>query len=351
MTDAVLEWRIAQLAELLDGEPSIDAAALIAIVSNDLGLVIPRVLKGVKAANRLLTRRAPLDATPIVRSLRDAKLELVRNMEAIVNETKYLRRVLTPRWFGQLVAIVNAWNPEQVFSLDTHTAFMGYCDDVILYGGKYKYLQTLDEAFDRLSVYGSVNQKLREIAGPCAGYVSTAFEMLIVGSFARTGSIVQHQPALPSGGRGEAIVNLGGQNVYVEARVKMDEERGSGGFNPRTMGVKLFRKLQEKYAAQYAGIDAPLVVFFSLGASVLQDIEPEAMVVEVLRDKSAGLLTAVVFSDFYQPHKMWLWRNRRAKHRLTPAAVRALYDLFPVRRFQGTGIILERRGHRALSSG
>jgi hypothetical protein len=59
--------------------------------------------------------------------------------------------VLTTRWFGQLVAIVNAWNPEQVFSLDTHTAFMGYCDDVILYGGKYKYLQTLDEAFDRLS--------------------------------------------------------------------------------------------------------------------------------------------------------------------------------------------------------
>src|SRR5207249_2574513 len=121
----------------------------------------------------------------------------------------------------------------------------------VCYGGKY--LQTLDDAFDRLSAYGSVNQKLREIAGPTAGYVSTAFEMLVLRAFAAAGCIVEYEPPLPAGGRGEALVNLGGQNVYAEARVKMDEERGSGGFNPRTMGAKLFRKLQEKYIAQYAG--------------------------------------------------------------------------------------------------
>ena len=171
--------------------------------------------------------------------------------------------------------------------------------------------------------------------------------MLVLRPLAADGCILQYEPLLPSGGRGEALVNLGGQSIYVEARVKMDEERGSGGFNPRTMGVKLFRKLQEKYAAQYVGINAPLVVFFSLGSSVLQDIEVEALIVEVLQDRAAGTLTAAVFCDFYQPHKMWLWRNRRATHRLTLSAVRKLYELFPIRRFRTTGLVLEKRRRRA----
>jgi len=345
LTESIWGRKVACVAELLNEDPSIDAAALIEIVTSDLRLIVPRVLTVVSAANQLLTRRASIDVLPIVMSLREAKLELARKMEAVVKETKHLRRVLTPKWFGQLSGIVNAWNPEEVFSLPTHTAFMGYYDDVVCYQSDY--LQTLDEAFDRLSAYGSVNQKLREIAGPSSGYVSTAFEMLVLRPFAAHGCIVEYEPLLPGGGRGEALVNLGGQGVYVEARVKMDEERGSGGFNPRTMGVKLFRKLQEKYAAQYAGIDAPLVVFFSLGASVLQDIEVEALIVEVLEDRAARSLTAVVFCDFYQPHKMWLWRNRHAKHRLTRAAVQTLYEIFPIRRFQTTGLVLEKRRRHA----
>jgi hypothetical protein len=337
--------RIVRLAELLEENPSIDAAALIQIITNDLGVVVPRAVTVVGAANRILTRRSLVDALPIVITVRQAKLDVVQKMETVVRETKHLGRVLTPKWFGQLRGIVNAWNPEEVFSLPTHTAFMGYYDDIVCYQSDY--LQTLDEAFDRLSAYGSINQKLREIAGPSSGYVSTAFEMLVLRPFAARGCIVEYEPPLPGGDRGEALVNPGGQNVYVEARVKMDEERGSGGFNPRTMGVKLFRKLQEKYAAQYAGIDAPLIVFFSLGASVLHDIEVEALIVEVLEDSAAWSLTAVVFCDFYQPHKMWLWRNRRAKYRLTRAAVQMLYDMFPIRRFQTTGLVLEKRRRSA----
>lgn len=332
---------IARLAKLLDDDPALDAATVIEVLTEDLGLVLPRTVAVIREANQFLTQRGAIDLAPIVANVRKAKLDETKKMAAVVKETKSLQRVLTPKWFGQLAGIVNAWNPEVVFGLPTHTAFMGYYSDAVCYEGKY--LQTLDDAFDRLSAYGSVNQKLREIAGPLAGYVSTAFEMLVLRPLAAAGRIVEYEPLLPGGGHGEALVDLGGQSVYVEARAKMDEERGNGGFNPRTMGVKLFRKLQEKYAAQYSGISEPLVVFFSLGASVLQDIEVEALIVEVLQDRAAKSLTAVVFCDFYQPHKMWLWRNRRARHRLTAAAVSTLYELFPIRRFQTTGLILEKK--------
>jgi hypothetical protein len=86
-------------------------------------------------------------------------------------------------------------------------------------------------------------------------------------------------------------------------------------------------------------VTEPLVVFFSLGVSVLQDIEAEAMIAEVMKDEAGTALTAVVLCDFYQPHKMWFWCNPAAGQQLTPDAVNALYDLFPLREFEKTGLI------------
>jgi hypothetical protein len=329
---------IVRLAEMLDSDNSIDGQRFVDLLTADLPHVPPRAVALVRKANARLARRGPLGLGPIVGNVRAAKLAAVGEMEKIVAETKHLKRVLTPRWFDELRAIIHGWDPENLFDLPTHTAFMGHLTDVTCYGDNY--VQTLDDAFARLKRHGSIKQKLHEIAGPSAGYLSTAFEMLVLNPFAASDCIEEYEPRLPSGGRGEASVNLGGQRVYVEARAKMDEERENGMFDPAEMGVKLFRKLQEKYAGQYVGIDAPLIVFFSLGASVLHDIEVEAVIAEVRRDKTGKPLTAVVFCDFYQPHKMWFWRNRRANYRLSADAVKALYELFPIRRFRKTGLVL-----------
>jgi hypothetical protein len=329
---------IVRLANLLDGDDSIDEQQVIEMLAAELRHVPPRAVELIRKANTRLTRRSALALDPIIANVRNAKLASVEEMERIVGETKHLKRVLTPRWFEQLRAIVGAWDPEKPFELSTHTAFMGYFTDATCYGCQY--LQTLEDAFVRLAPHGSIKQKLREIAGPSAGYISTAFEMLVLRPFAASDCIDVYEPSLPAGGRGEARVNLSGQHLYIEARAKMDEDREDGSFDPAEMGVKLFRKLQEKYAAQYAGVDSPLIVFFSLGASVLHDIEAEAVIAEVHKDKMAKTLTAVVFCEFYQPHKMWLWRNRRATHRLSPDAVKTLYEFFPIRRFRKTGLII-----------
>ncbi len=335
--EETFEQDVARLAELLDAEPAIDAQGVIRTLTNDLGAVLPRTVPLIRRANSKLARRAPVEIVPIIANVQSAKLDHVGKMEQLVSGTAHLRRVLTPRWFEELRAIVLAWNPKAIFELPTHTAFMGYYTDVVCYAGDF--LQTLDDAFERLSKRGSVKQKLREIAGATAGYVSTAFEMLVLRTFAVAGLIDEYEPSLPDGGRGEARVTLGGQQVFIEARVKMDEERAGGAFDPRDMGAKLFGKLQEKYAAQYAGVTEPLVVFFSLGASVLHDIEAEAMIAEVANDGAARTLTAVVICDFYQPHKMWLWCNPTAAQQLTAEAVKALYDLFPLQEFKKTGLI------------
>jgi hypothetical protein len=187
--------------------------------------------------------------------------------------------------------------------------------------------------------YGSIKQKLKEIAGASSGYVSTAFEMLVLRAFVVAGCITEYEPTLPGGGKGEARINLGGQNVLVEARVKMDEERSGGAFDPSEMGAKLFSKMHEKYATQYADVTEPLIVFFSLGASVLHDIEAESMIAEIMQDGTATTLSTVVFSDFYQPHEMWLWCNPTATHQLTGDAMKALFELFPVREFKKTGLV------------
>lgn len=83
----------------------------------------------------------------------------------------------------------------------------------------------------------------------------------------------------------------------------------------------------------------PLVVFFNLGASVLHDIEAEAMIAEVTKDGAATTLSAMVLCDFYQPHKMWLWCNPGAAQQFTPEAVKTLYELFPLHEFEKTGLI------------
>jgi hypothetical protein len=330
---------VARLAELLDAEPSIDAQGLIGRLASDLGSVLPQTVRLISQANRRLSRRPPIEIAPIVASVRSAKLDYVAKMEQIVASTVHLRRVLTPHWFEELRAIVLAWDPDSstTLELQTHTAFIGYCTDVMCYAGDF--LQTLDDTFQRLAKFRSMKQKRQEIAGATAGYVSTTFEMLVLRKFAVAGLINEYEPVLPRGGRGEARVTIGDQHVFVEARVKMDEERRGGGFHPTDMGLKLFGKLQEKYAEQYAGVTEPLIVFFSLGASVLQDTEAEAMIAEVIKDRAAGMLSAVILCDFYQPHKMWLWCNQAAAHKLTPSAVKALCDLFPLQEFQKTGLI------------
>jgi hypothetical protein len=335
--DEKREQDLARLAELLDAEPAIDAQAVIETLTKDLGTVVPRTVPLIRQANSKLSRRPAVEIAPIIAAVQSAKLDDVLKMEEIVKNTVHLRRALTPRWFEKLREIIRGWDAESAFELPTHTAFMGYYTDVTCYAGDF--LQTLDDAFERLNKYGSVRQKLTEIAGPSAGYVSTAFEMLILRTLAVPGHIEEYEPFLPAGGRGEARINLGGQRVLVEARVKMDEERFAGAFDPAETGAKLFGRLQDKYAAQYAGVAEPLIVFFSLGGSVLHDIEAEAMIVEVIKDGAASTLTAVVFCDFYQPHQMWLWCNPTATHRLAPNAVRALYDLFPVREFRKTGLL------------
>ena len=334
--DEKREQDVARLAELLDAEPSIDAQGVIGTLTNDLGTVVPRTVQLIRQANSRLSRRPPVEIAPIIAIVQSAKLDHVEKMTRLVAGSAHLLRVLTPRWFEELREIVLAWDPEALFELQTHTAFMGYYTDVVCYAGDF--LQTLDDAFERLAKYGSV-KKLKEISGASAGFVSTSFEMLVLRRFAVARLIDEYEPALPGGGRGEARVTLGGQHTFVEARAKMDEERGGGAFDPMDMGLKLFGKLQEKYAAQYAGVTEPLVVFFSLGASVLQDIEAEAMIAEVVKDGAATTLTAVVLCDFYQPHKMWLWCNPAAAQQLTSDAVKALYKLFPLHEFEETGLV------------
>ena len=328
---------MARLAELLDAEPAIEAHGIIEILTKDLGLVVPRTVPLIRQANNKLSRRPPIEIGPIISVVQNAKLDCVAKMEQIVANTAHLRRVLTSRWFEKLREMVGAWDAESPFELPTHTVFMGYFTDVTCYQGDF--LMTLDDAFVRLKKFGSVKQKLAEIAGASAGFVSTAFEMLVLRTFAVAGCINEYEPALPGGGKGEARINLGGQLALVEARVKMDEERSGGGFCPAEMGAKLFGKMQEKYALQYADVTEPLIVFFALGASVLQDIEAEAMIVQVVQDGAANALTAVVFCDFYQPHKMWLWCNPAATHQLAPEATKALFGLFPLHDFEKTGLL------------
>jgi hypothetical protein len=83
---------------------TVNALRVIEILTNDLGVVIPRAVTVARKANELLTRREPLDLNSIVMKVREVKLDQTLQMADIVKATtKHLNRVLTPCWFGQLV--------------------------------------------------------------------------------------------------------------------------------------------------------------------------------------------------------------------------------------------------------
>jgi hypothetical protein len=332
---------VPKLAALLDSDPSLDGPAVARIVESDLGLVVPRTVSMVGKANRYLKLRPPVDLDPIRDRVRLHKLQHLEAMEKVVLKTKHLRRVLDSKWFDEVRAVIGAWDAASVFSIPTHPAYMGYYDDSALKSTGTNLIVEIDDAFDLILPFaGKLTTKIHQIGSSTENYVPAVFEALIVARLARAGFLREYEPVLPGGGKAEARIEIAGQNILVEARSKVDEDRGSGGaFNPYEMGKKLHGKIRKKYAGQYAAIGEPLVLFFSLDAGVIQDIEPEAAITKILRDPKASTLSAVVFSDTYRGRNMWFWRNPRARHRLTRTAVACLRSVLNLKQFRRTGIV------------
>jgi hypothetical protein len=123
----------------------------------------------------------------------------------------------------------------------------------------------------------------------------------------------------------------------------MEHHRGGGMFNPTRMGHRLAAKAREKYAGQLAGATEPVILFMSLDAYVVQDIEPEAMLAELLQDQDSRVLSAIVFSDTYRAKNLKLWLHPDARHPLTDALVGDLGQLLQLSEMVPSGHYLQRK--------
>jgi hypothetical protein len=109
------------------------------------------------------------------------------------------------------------------------------------------------------------------------------------------------------------------------------------------MGHRLLGKAREKYSGQLSGATEPVVLFMSLDAYVVQDIEVEAMLAELLKDPESRVLSALVFSETYRAKNLRAWFHPDALRPLNTAMVDDLSLLLQLSEMIPSGRYLPRR--------
>src|SRR5262249_9198438 len=142
----------------------------------------------------------------------------------------------------------------------------------------------------------ALSDKLRLVAGKSDDYVSTVFEVLVVGRFVAQGLLVEYEPMIDSG-RPEAKVKVADQEILIEARATLDSSfpRPNGAYDPKDLGRKLAGKIQEKYQAQLSAAAVPVVLFLALNMNLRFDDEEIRVAFDtIVADGASAVLSAVV---------------------------------------------------------
>jgi hypothetical protein len=298
------------------------------------GLLLQPAYVLLKRWNSIAKQAQRLDADVLLKPYTDHLHQALDSMQVAARRTQHLSAVFDDKWVEEVRQLIAAYDGVDSFGTDTHTAFIGFLQEM-REGGDL--LAHLDAAFGAIAqVAGrqrvkTLKKKLRDISRPLPNYLGTVFELLVVGPCAAAGWLKEYEPKV--GTRyAEGLIVVEGVRLLLEATVAATG-RDLAGFQSIDLGEGTSRtrcKILDK-AQQLQAANDPILLFLSPHHSTVPP-ELKMGIAEAFQQDACRRIAGVVVSDSYCVHHLRVaWNSSGCP---VPIAARdRLSKLYPLHPF------------------
>ena len=185
------------------------------------GLLLQPAFLLLKRWNSMAEKARHLDVEVLLKPYKDYLREMLNSMAASARRSQYLRVVFDREWIADVHRLIDVYDGVESFGTDTHTAFIGFLQEM-REGGDL--LSRLDTAYGAIAqVAGrqhvkTLRKKLRDISRPLTDYLGTVFEILVLGPCAEAGWLKEYEPKVGTA-HAEGLIIVNGVRLLLEATV------------------------------------------------------------------------------------------------------------------------------------
>jgi len=254
-------------------------------------------------------------------------------MMASVRKTKHLTCVFDATWQAEVQSYIKQVTPGQKWK--RYMALLDFRGQPILGGGDF--INRLDSALE--SIHGvtrkrkSLRAKTRALRGLNDQYYGAVFEILILGTFAESGALIEYEPKCAKR-IVDGLIDLAGTKFLIEITINRTlnaVQPGVGFLNPCPGAKKIESKIADK-VVQAGGGNDPLLLFTCARGAQLA-IGSELGLLNGFVESGSSAVTAVLITATHCPSGFALAANPCARVCLSPDHRLALEGIITVRDF------------------
>ncbi len=270
------------------------------------GLLLQPAFFLLKRWNSVAEEARRLDVEVLLKPYKDHLRQVLDSMAVAARQTQHLATVFDQKWFTEVHRLIDVYDGVDSFGTDTHTAFIGFLQEM-REGGDL--LSRLDTAYKAIAqVAGrqrikTLKKKLEDFSRPLTDYLGTVFEILVLGPCAEAGWLKEYEPKV---GRrhAEGLVVVNGTHLLLEATV-VTSGRELVGFQAISLeegANKTLTKILDK-AQQLEAATDPILLFLSPHLSMLPQ-ELKRGIAQAFLQERCRSIAGVVVSDSYCVHRL-----------------------------------------------
>jgi len=259
-----------------------------------------------KRWNTIAEKTRRLDVEVLLKPYKDHLRQALGSMAAAARRTQHLSAVFDQQWTSEVHRLIDIYDGVDSFGTDTHTAFIGFLQEM-REGGDL--LTRLDAAYGAIAqVAGrqrvkTLRKKHQDISRPLTDYLGTVFEILILGPCAQIGWLKEYEPKVGTR-HAEGLIIVNGVRLLLEATV-VTSGRELGVFECISLeqgANKALNKILGK-AWQLQAANDPILLFLSPHLTTLPQ-ELKMGIAQAFLQDACRSIAGVVVADSYCVHRL-----------------------------------------------
>ena len=295
------------------------------------GLLLQPAFSLLKRWNSLAEKTRRLDVEVLLKPYKDPLRQALDSMAAAARRAQYLSVVFDQQWIAEVQHLIDIYDGVDSFGTDTHTAFIGFLQEMREGANLLSRLDTAYGAIARVAGQRRVKtlrKKLRDMSRPLTDYLGTVFEILVLGPCAAAGWLKEYEPKV--GARyAEGLIIVNGVRLLLEATV-VTSGRELGVFECISLeqgADKALNKILGK-ARQLQAANDPVLLFLSPHLTTLPQ-ELKMGIARAFLQDACRSIAGVVVADSYCVHRLRVaWNSLRCPlPRAVQNALSRLYNL------------------------
>ena len=246
------------------------------------------------------SQRLDLKMLPVVIAYKCQLRQKLDFLKSSVEETAYFKDIFDEQWFQNVNQLIDLYDGDGSFGTDTHTAFIGFIQEVNEGGNLIK---RLDEAFGAIAKaigqqrIRSLRDKMRDVSCPLKDYLGTVYEILILGPWAQKRILVEYEPKIGEK-YADGLINIRGTHILIEATVMITgrEINSWGMINLNDEADRISRKILYK-VDQLKKAQEPILLFLSPHTRILPQ-EIKMGISNAFQQDESQLICGVILSNY-----------------------------------------------------